>query len=146
MQPLRTELRNEVKPSSSSSTDTRGVRSWSAVEISGRFWIQARRTEVSGLGEYETRQWLTCDFMEALRYGRGDSVVSFSIYVGVFSPTSQTGLLFGEVSEVKHSIPSGMFMVTYASGVSVVLTREGLSQAPNLQGFQSLYRADAWRG
>lgn len=83
---LRTSLRDEIKLAGSIGSDNRGIRSWSAVEISSKFWIQARRTEVSALGEYETRQWLTCDFMEALRCGRGDSVVSFGIYVGVFSP------------------------------------------------------------
>jgi hypothetical protein len=142
---LRTSLRDEIKLASSSGADNRGVRAWNSVEMPGRFWIQARRTEVSGLGQVEQRQWMTCDFYEAVRYGRGDSVSAFSIYVGVFTPSAAAGFVFGEVTEVLRSVPSGGFFVRYGSGFSVMLSRDGRDDELTPTGFEPFYRADSWR-
>lgn len=142
---LRTFLRDEVKLPEPGTSGSRGVRAWNAVEMPGRFWIQARRTEVSGLSQVEQRQWMTCNFYEALRFGRGEKITSFSLYVGVFTPSAATGFVFGEVVEVLCSVPTGAFIVRYGNGFSVVLGREGSGDDLPPTGFESFYRADAWR-
>lgn len=142
---LRTSLRDEVKLPDPGASESRGVRAWNAVELPGKYWIQAKRTETSGLGQLEQRQWLTCDFYEALRYGRGENVSDFSLFVGVFTPNAASGFVFGEVTEVLRSVPSGGFFVRYGNGFSVMLNRTGDDEQLTPTNFEPLYRADAWR-
>jgi hypothetical protein len=142
---LRTALRDEVKLDSSTSSENRGVRAWNAVEMPGKYWIQARRTEVGPRGQLEHRQWLTCDFYEALRYGRGENVSDFSLFVGVFTPSAASGFVFGEVTEVLRSVPSGSYFVRYGNGFSIMLSRTGDGEDLTPTGFEPFYRADAWR-
>ena len=143
---IRTSLRDEVKLSSAASVDHRGQRGWSSVELPPtKHWIQARRTEVGLNGEYETRQWLTCDFSEALRFGRGEGVIRFSLFIGVFTPQSTPGYIFGEAVEVLRSTGGDIHLVRFGSGVSVTLSRDNAIDASRLTGFESMYRADTWR-
>lgn len=105
---LRTSLRDEVKLADPGASESRGVRGWTAVEVPDKFWIHARRTDIGADGNLQVRQWVTADFHEAVRFSRGDGVISFSMFVGVFAPAAAaSGVIFGEVSEVLHSAPSG---------------------------------------
>lgn len=144
---LRTSLRDEVKlDAPSSSSENRGVRAWSSVELPGRHWIQARRTELGANGEYETRQWLTCDFIEALRFGRGEGVARFSLFVGIFTPRATPGYLFGEIVELLKFTGVDVFVVRFGSGVSVTVGGQDNSlDVSHLKGFESLYQAETWR-
>jgi len=142
---IRTSLRDEVKLSPTPAADSRGQRGWSSVEVPAKHWIQARRTELATNGEYETRQWLTCDFIEALRFGRGEGVVRFALFVGVFTPQATPGYLFGEVVEVLRYTGADVFVVRFGSGVSVTLSRDNAIDAVRLTGFQSIYQAETWR-
>lgn len=121
------------------------MRAWNAVEMPGKYWIQARRTEDGPGGASEQRQWMTCNFYEALRFGRGENVTAFSLYVGTFTPTATCGFVFGEVVEILRSVPTGAFFVRYGNGFSVMLglEREDDEIAPT--GFEPFYRADSWR-
>lgn len=111
----------------------------------GKFWIQARRTEEGVRGSVEQRQWMTCSFHEALRFGRGENVKSFALYVGVFTPSAACGFVFGEVVEVLCSVPTGAFLARYGNGFSMVLGGEAGGDHLPLNGFEPFYRADAWR-
>jgi len=142
---LRTSLRDEVKLESLG-LDSRGVRAWTAVELPGRYWVHAVRTEVASNGALEKRQWLTCDFWEAMRYGRGEHVTGFALYAGVFSPSAASGFLYGEVNEVLMTEPAGAYFVKYGSGLSVVVNRGDVGEVPSLANFRTIYHADTWRG
>lgn len=143
---LRTAIRDEIKLVGPGVPDARGQRGWSAVEMPARHWIQARRTELGANGEYETRQWLTCDFNEALRFGRGEGVARFSLFVGVFTPRATPGYLFGEVVELLKFTGVDVFVVRFGSGVSVTVGGQDNSlDVSQLKGFESLYQAETWR-
>lgn len=143
---LRTSLRDEVKLADPGASESRGVRGWTAVEVPDKFWIHARRTDIGADGNLQVRQWVTADFHEAVRFSRGDGVISFSMFVGVFAPAAAaSGVIFGEVSEVLHSAPSGTFSVRYGNGLSLVLHRGDATETPRLESFETLYRADARR-
>ena len=100
---------------------------------------------MGGGGEYETRQWLTCDFLEALRFGRGEGVVRFSLFVGAFTPKATPGYLFGEAVEVLRCTGADIFVVRFGSGVSVTLSGDSAIDVARLTGFQSIYQAETWR-
>lgn len=142
---LRTSLRDEIKLADPGAVESRGIRAWNAVEMPGKFWIHARRLEDGARGAADERHWMTCSFYEALRFGRGENVTSFSLYVGVFTPSTACGFVFGEAVEVLRSVPTGAFFVRYGNGFSVMVSQDGEGAESVLKGFEQFYRADAWR-
>lgn len=142
---LRTSLRDEIKLVDLGGSESRGIRAWNAVEMPSKFWIHARRTEDGVRGTAERRHWMTCNFYEALRFGRGENVTAFSLFVGVFTPNTACGFVFGEVVEVLRAVPTGAFFVRYGNGFSVLLSSDGRDDEVTPTGFEPFYRADAWR-